>query len=92
MAALEIYGSLQNFSTFEVALDYDRLSRTVSKDPSLDMFVQDNLTAARSQGAPEILIRSLEQSLNRGKKWLPRQLAKLTPRLLRDWRYRLFQR
>jgi len=92
MAALEIYDSLQKFSTFEVPLDYERLSRAVASDSSLDMFVQENLTAARTEGAPRALIESLEQTLDRGNRWLPRQMAKMTPQILRDWHYRIFQR
>ena len=92
MTALEIFGAMHQFTTFEVPLNYERLSRTVAKYPELDIFTRENLAAARSQGASPTLIRSLERSLDRGEKRLPRRLASLMPRLLADWRYRLFHR
>jgi hypothetical protein len=92
MAALEIFGVLQQCSTFAVPLDYGRLSRAVPADPVLDMFIHENLQAARARRASPELIRSLEKALVRGQSPLLRTLLNGAPRCFRDWYYRVFQR
>jgi len=92
MAALEIFGNLSDCSTFDVALDYGRLSRAVAAHPSLEMFIQQNLQAARENEASPELIRSLEKSLHPGRTRLFRTLHNTVPHIINDWSYRVFRR
>ena len=92
MAALEIFGVLQQCSTFAVPLDYGRLSRAVPADPALDMFIHENLEAARANSASPELIRSLQKALARSQSPLLRTLLTRVPRRFHDWYYRVFQR
>jgi len=92
MATLEIFGELQNFSTFAVSLDYRRLSWAVPAQPALDMLIRENLQAARAKSASPELIKSLEKQLTRGRSRLLRKLLNGVPRTFSDRYYRAFLR
>jgi len=91
MAALDIFGALHACSTFDVPLDYGRLSRAVAPHPGLEIFMQENLAAARAKNASPGLIRSLEKSLAPGRARLLRPLISRVPRKFNDWHFRIFQ-
>jgi len=90
MAALEIFGVLAACSTFEVALDYGRLSRATAIDPSVEFFIEENLQAAREKNASPALISALEKSLDPRRVWFFRLLHYKVPRKVYDWSYRVF--
>lgn len=87
MAALEVFGALEKFSTFPVPLDYQRLSRAIPADPALDFFVQENLDAARLNSADPNLVKALEQILEPARSARYRRLYKLLPLRIRHWYY-----
>jgi hypothetical protein len=89
MAALEIFGGLDRCSTFAVPLDYGRLARAVAPHASLDMFIRENLEAARLHGARPQLIESLEKALAPGRIRVVRTLRAVVPRRVRHWHYRI---
>jgi len=92
MAALEIFGVLQHYSTFTVPLDYGRLSRAMPASPNLTLFIAENLQAARARNASTDLIRCLENQLARAQSPLMRTLLRKPPRKFNNWYYRAFQR
>lgn len=92
MAAMDIFGGLECCSTFAVPLDYRRLARAVAAHASLDMFVRDNLEAARLYGARPELIESLEKALDPGRIRVFRMLRAVVPQRLRNWHYRVVHR
>lgn len=91
MAALEIFGVLQHYSTFSVPFDYGRLSRAMPASPNLTLFIDENLQAARARNASPELIGSLENELARAQSPLLRTLLRKPPRIFNDWYYRAFQ-
>jgi len=90
MAALEIFGTLPAFSTFEVPLNYGRLSRAVAANPSRARFIEENLEVARNRNASPELVKSLEKSLRPWRTRLFGTLQNRVPRIFNDWAYRIF--
>jgi hypothetical protein len=89
MAALEIFSALRANTTFQARLDYGRLSRAVALHRSTEMFIEENLEAARHNHADPALIKSLEKSLDPRRVWLFRLMHNKIPRLLYDRWYRI---
>lgn len=92
MASLEIFGALRSFSTFPLPLDYRRLSWAVPHHPGLQLFIQENLEAARARQSDPRLIRSLEIALDRTRSDLIRTVCAHIPRPVRDFNYRVLRR
>jgi hypothetical protein len=89
MASLEIFSAYDSNTSFDMPLDYGRLSRAVSMHQSTQMFIEENLLAARANNCNADLISSLEKSLNPRRVWLFRLLHNKIPRIIYDRCYRL---